>query len=159
MRTIETSAAFRRDFKRVQAAPRHRDDLKDLLENVVARLASDENLPSRNRDHALSGNWAGHRECHVKPDLLLIYLKPTANTLQLVRLGSHSDLFSQLLRGIGLRSRAELEEVEGKGDPVSVGEKAVRLAAGGTQHAAVMPVRPSAFWHSGASAVFVFAPQ
>lgn len=44
------------------------------------------------RDHALTGNWAGHRECHLKPDLLLIYDKPDDETLVLRRLGSHSDL-------------------------------------------------------------------
>ena len=45
------------------------------------------------RDHALSGDWAGYRECHIKPDLLLIYRKPDADTLRLARLGSHSELF------------------------------------------------------------------
>ena len=55
-------------------------------------LASDEALPARLRDHALSGNWSGFRECHVRPDLLLIYEKPQG-TLRLIRLGSHSELF------------------------------------------------------------------
>lgn len=49
-------------------------------------------MPGRNRDHGLSGNWTGFRECHVKPDLLLIYEKPEG-VLRLVRLGSHSELF------------------------------------------------------------------
>jgi len=44
-------------------------------------------------DHALSGDWAGYRECHIKPDLLVIYRKPGADTLRLARRGSHSDLF------------------------------------------------------------------
>jgi mRNA interferase YafQ len=43
---------------------------------------------------SLSGNWAGYRECHLKPDLLLIYCKPDASTLRLARLGSHSELFA-----------------------------------------------------------------
>ena len=45
------------------------------------------------RLHGLTGNWAGYRECHMKPDLLLIYSKPEPDTLRLARLGSHSELF------------------------------------------------------------------
>jgi mRNA interferase YafQ len=56
-------------------------------------LANDIPLQQRNRDHALSGNWSGHRECHARPDLLLIYEKPNTTELRLLRLGSHSDLF------------------------------------------------------------------
>jgi len=93
MRTIERSSAFKRDFKRAKAAPRHRKDLDSLVSTVVARLVSDQVLPSNYRDHALSGDWAGYRECHIKPDLLLIYRKPGADTLRLARLGSHSELF------------------------------------------------------------------
>ena len=93
MRTIERSSAFKRDFKRAKVAPRHRKDLDSLVSTVVVRLASDQALPSNNRDHGLSGDWAGYRECHLKPDLLLIYRKPDADTLRLARLGSHSELF------------------------------------------------------------------
>ena len=49
-------------------------------------------MQSRHRDHALSGEWSDHRDCHVKPDLVLIYRKPDEATLQLVRIGSHSEL-------------------------------------------------------------------
>lgn len=93
MRTIERSSAFKRDFKRAKAAPRHRNDLDSLVSTIVARLASDQILTNKNRDHGLSGDWAGYRECHIKPDLLLIYSKPAAGALRLVRLGSHSELF------------------------------------------------------------------
>jgi mRNA interferase YafQ len=93
MRTIERSSAFKRDFKRAKAAPRHRNDLDSLLSTVVTRLASDHALPNKNRDHRLSGDWAGYRECHLKPDLLLIYSKPGSDTLRLARLGSHGELF------------------------------------------------------------------
>lgn len=51
-------------------------------------------LPEKNLDHGLSGEWNGYRECHIKPDLLLIYKKPDQFTLRLARLGSHSELFS-----------------------------------------------------------------
>ena len=93
MRTIERSSAFKRDFKRAKAGPRHRHNLDSLVSTVVTRLASDQILPNKNRDHGLSGDWAGYRECHIKPDLLLIYSKPGADTLRLARLGSHSELF------------------------------------------------------------------
>jgi mRNA interferase YafQ len=55
-------------------------------------LASNQPLQPRHRDHALSGEWSDHRDCHVKPDLVLIYRKPDESTLQLVRIGSHSEL-------------------------------------------------------------------
>ncbi len=50
-------------------------------------------LQPKYRDHALSGNFRGYRDLHVRPDLVLIYAKPDAGALQLVRLGSHSELF------------------------------------------------------------------
>ena len=56
-------------------------------------LADDQPLEPRHRDHDLSGEWAGYRDCHVKPDLVLIYRKLDANILRLARLGSHSELF------------------------------------------------------------------
>ena len=93
MRTIERPAAFKRDFKRVKATPRHSKDIDQLLSAVVEKLLIDQALPPRNRDHELSGNWKGYRECHLKPDLLLIYRKPDADMLRLARIGSHSELF------------------------------------------------------------------
>jgi mRNA interferase YafQ len=92
MRRIERTNAFRRDFKREQRG-QHRRDLETLISFMVSLLAEDESLPERNRDHALGGEWRDHRECHLKPDLLLIYRKPDAEVLQLVRLGLHSELF------------------------------------------------------------------
>lgn len=94
MRTIERASAFKRDYRRVKATPRFAKDIDVLLSNIVAALVADQVLPTHNRDHALSGNWAGYRECHIKPDLLLIYRKPDANTLRLARLGSHNLLFN-----------------------------------------------------------------
>ena len=75
------------------ATPRHSKDVGSLLPEILKLLLVDQPLPEKNRDHALSGDWAGYRECHVKPDLLLIYRKPDADTLRLARLGSHSELF------------------------------------------------------------------
>jgi len=76
----------------VKVTPRHRN-VATILPEILALLIDDQPLPERNRDHALSGNWTGYRECHIKPDLLLIYKKPSPKVLQLARLGSHSDLF------------------------------------------------------------------
>ena len=90
MRRIERTTAFRRDFRREQRG-RHRD-LDKAVAGIVRLLAEDAPLPERNRDHALSGNWSGYRECHVRPDLLLIYEK-AEGVLRLIRLGSHSELF------------------------------------------------------------------
>jgi mRNA interferase YafQ len=91
MRTIKQSGQFKRDLKR-EAKGQHREALKRDFVAIVAILAADKPLDARYRDHALSGDWKGHRDCHVKPDLVLIYRKPDADTLQLVRLGSHAEL-------------------------------------------------------------------
>ena len=91
MRRIKRSSSFKRDYKK--AMPRHGKDLGPLLADVLTLLCDDRPLPASNRDHPLAGEWNGHRECHVKADLLLIYRKPDKETLHLVRLGSHSDLF------------------------------------------------------------------
>lgn len=93
MPTIERSSVFKRDYKRVKATPRHSNDVDTLLSSILALLLDDQSLPASNRDHALSGNWANYRGCHIKPDLVLIYGKPDADTLRLARLGSHSELF------------------------------------------------------------------
>jgi mRNA interferase YafQ len=93
MRTIERASAFKKDFKRVKASPRHARDIDVLLATIVAMLVVDRPLPDSNRDHALGGDWRGYRDCHVKPDLVLIYRKPDSETLRLARLGSHSELF------------------------------------------------------------------
>lgn len=93
MRDIERASAFKRDFKRAKAAPRHGKNLDELLLAVLVLLLADKPLPAACHDHPLSGDWKGYRDCHIKPDLLLIYSKPNANTLRLVRLGSHSELF------------------------------------------------------------------
>ena len=92
MRRIERTNAFRHDFKREQRGQQRRD-VEALLTSVISLLAEDKPLPERNRDHALAGEWRDFRECHLKPNLLLIYRKLEEDVLQLVRLGSHSELF------------------------------------------------------------------
>lgn len=95
MRVIEWASAFKKDYKRTKATPRHAQDVDALLGPILALLVEDEPLPDAQRDHALVGNWKGYRECHVKPDLLLIYSTEEQDTLRLARLGSHSELFSR----------------------------------------------------------------
>ena len=92
MRRIERTNAFRHDFKREKSG-QHRRELEPILTFAVSLLAEDRPLPEKNRDHALAGEWRDHRECRLKPDLLLIYRKPNADVVQLVRLGSHIELF------------------------------------------------------------------
>lgn len=65
-------------------------------EEVITALAMGETLPSKNRDHALTGNWTGHRECHIPPDWLLIYrIEDDVLVLTLARTGTHNDLFNK----------------------------------------------------------------
>ena len=91
MRKIERTRQFKRDYKR-EVKGRHRRVLDASLIPIVSALASDQPLEPRYRDHALSGNWSDHRDCHVRPDLILLYQKPDGHTLRLVRFGSHSEL-------------------------------------------------------------------
>lgn len=91
MRKIERTGQFKRDFKR-ELKGQYRRNLQEVLAAAVTLLANDAALPARCFDHALTGNWSDHRDCHIKPDLILIYRKPDPETLQLVRLGSHSEL-------------------------------------------------------------------
>ncbi len=92
MRTIDRPSAFKRDYKR-EAKGQHCKTLDVALVPVLRALVTDQTLAPRYRDHDLTGDWAGHRECHLKPDLLLIYRKIGEESLTLVRLGSHSELF------------------------------------------------------------------
>lgn len=93
MRTIDRATAFKRDYKKIKATPRYRKNLDELLTDVLKLLVADKSLPEKYFDHTLSGTWRGYRECHLKPDLLLIYSLPNKSILRLARLGSHSELF------------------------------------------------------------------
>jgi mRNA interferase YafQ len=94
MRTINFTARFRKDFKRVQKS-QPAEPLQTELQPVINLLVADASLPSNNRDHALQGQWSGYRDCHIRPDLVLIYRKFEPSALELTRLGSHSELFKK----------------------------------------------------------------
>ena len=91
MRTIERTGQFKRDYKR-EARGQHRASLDASLVPLLMALAKDQPLEPRYHDHPLSGEWTDHRDCHVKPDLVLIYQKPDDDILRLVRLGSHAEI-------------------------------------------------------------------
>ncbi len=89
LEVVETTR-FRRDIRQIKRRGKNLDALK----KIVGSLVRGEELPPRNRDHALTGNWRGHRECHINPDWLLIYcINEDEKVIELVRTGSHSDLF------------------------------------------------------------------
>jgi mRNA interferase YafQ len=90
-RTIKYTSQFKRDFNRENKSGKYKK-LEDELLSTVTLLSTDKPLPRRYQDHSLTGDWKDHRDCHIKPDLVLIYRKPDAHTLELVRVGSHSEL-------------------------------------------------------------------
>ncbi|MFU8787827.1 MAG: type II toxin-antitoxin system YafQ family toxin [Methylobacter sp.] len=89
MLEIIYASQFKKDFKKLRTLPLA--DLKAIFD-VISHLEQERKLEPRYKDHALIGNWDAFRECHIKPDLLLIYRVQDAE-LQLARIGSHSDLF------------------------------------------------------------------
>jgi mRNA interferase YafQ len=91
MRKIKYTNRFKRDYKREKGG-QHGKKLDAVLLEAVNMLAADTLLPRRYFDHPLSGEWSDHRDCHIRPDLILIYRKPDDYNLELVRLGSHSEL-------------------------------------------------------------------
>ena len=90
--TIKPTTQFKKDYK---LAMKRGLDIK-LLDKVITTLAMGLSLPEKNRDHALTGNWIGHRECHIMPDWLLVYrIEDDVLVLTLSRTGTHNDLFSK----------------------------------------------------------------
>ena len=89
---VKATSQFKTDYK-----PAMKRGLKiSLLDEVIALLSKGEELPEKYRDHALIGNWLGHRECHILPDWLLIYrIENDVLVLTLSRTGSHSDLLDK----------------------------------------------------------------
>ena len=86
---LEYATQFKKDFKKIAKLP-----IPAVVEvgQVIKQLQLGETLPEKYADHSLSGNWQGYRDCHVKPDLVLIY-KVDDTFLKLARIGTHSELF------------------------------------------------------------------
>ncbi len=90
MLQIVISNKFKKDLRLAQK----RGCDMELLNSVVTKLANEEPLPEKYKDHNLTGNYAGYRECHVQPDWLLVYKAHKEELILLLyRTGSHSDLF------------------------------------------------------------------
>lgn len=89
MLPLEYSSQFKKDFKKITKLP-----IPDIVEvgHVIKSLQQGVVLADKYKDHALTGNWFNYRDCHIKPDLVLIY-KVENNTVKLARIGSHSELF------------------------------------------------------------------
>ena len=90
MLNVRFSSAFKKDFKTCVK----RGYKMPLLQDVIDTLRIPAALPEKNKDHQLTGNFSGCRECHIEPDGLLIY-KQSDDELQLFRTGTHSDLFGK----------------------------------------------------------------
>jgi mRNA interferase YafQ len=92
MLKVRYSARFKKDFKLIQ---KRGYDL-NIFNEVVGLLREEKPLPEKYRDHALFGNYGGHRSCHFTPDWLLIYkVEKDVLTLSLTRTGTHSDLYKK----------------------------------------------------------------
>lgn len=89
MYSLEYSTQFKKDFKKIAKRP-----IPDIIEvgHVISLLQRNEPLEDKHVDHSLTGNWQGFRDCHIKPDSVLIY-RVDDDVLQLARIGSHSELF------------------------------------------------------------------
>lgn len=90
MYNVIPTSQFKKDLKKIKKQGKDINELK----KVINILAAGKTLPENNKDHLLTGNWHNHRECHIKPDWLLIYKIENNNLiLTLARTGSHADLF------------------------------------------------------------------
>lgn len=90
MKEIKASKSFKKDLKRFANQPKK---LKELYHFIEEYLRPGKKIPAKYRPHALIGEYAGHMECHIEGDYLLIWFDETTNIIKLVRLGSHSELF------------------------------------------------------------------
>jgi len=88
VRTIHRTSQFKKDVKQMGKRGKKFEDFKE----VISRIAEGDTLEAKYRDHRLTGQYKGSRECHIEPDWLLVY-ELTKTELILVRTGTHSDLF------------------------------------------------------------------
>ena len=91
MRRTNRTRPFRRDYRREKRG-RYRETLDADLDRVVALLETDQPLPADYNDHAMHRSRGRERNCHLRPNLILLYSKPNDTELELLRLGSHSEI-------------------------------------------------------------------
>ena len=89
MKKLKASSQYKKDYKRFRNNPKKIGKLFSVLE----LLKNEQPLPEENRPHMLTGNYVSHMECHIEGDFLLIWFDPESDEIDLVRLGSHSELF------------------------------------------------------------------
>lgn len=88
MKKLKASSQYKKDYKRYRNSPK-----VEKLFRILKLLAEEQQIPKENRPHMLAGNYAGHMECHIDGDFLLIWFDPESDEITLVRLGSHAELF------------------------------------------------------------------
>ena len=91
MRSIRRTRRFRRDFRRLKRG-QHAEHIDRTLSAALKMLVADEPLPPNFRDHPMRGAFSDCRDCHLRGDLVLVYRKPSDDSLELVRIGSHAML-------------------------------------------------------------------
>ena len=89
MKELKPTSQYKKDYKRFRNKPKKLEKLFDILE----LLRQEKPIPEENRPHPLTGDYAGHMECHIEGDFLLIWFDPHSDVISLVRLGSHFELF------------------------------------------------------------------
>lgn len=89
MKELKPTSQYKKDYKRFRNNPKKLEKLFDILE----LLRQEKPIPEENRPHPLTGDYAGHMECHIEGDFLLIWFDSHSDVISLVRLGSHSELF------------------------------------------------------------------
>lgn len=89
MKKLKPSSQYKKDYKRFRNNPRKVEELNKIL----IKLANEEPIPDKYNPHMLVGTYKGYMECHVENDFLLIWFDPETDQIDLVRLGSHSELF------------------------------------------------------------------
>lgn len=91
MKTLHPTTQYKKDYKRFRNNPTKLEKLR----NILNMLQSETPIPAENHPHMLTGNYSGFMECHIESDFLLIWFDPDTDQIDLVRLGSHSELFKQ----------------------------------------------------------------
>lgn len=89
MKSLRATTQYKKDYKKF----RHNPAKKEKLFKILRLLEDEKPIPLENKPHLLSGKYAGHMECHIEGDFLLIWFDPDSDQIDLVRLGSHSELF------------------------------------------------------------------